>query len=504
MTASIPASQIVNVTPSVISSGGSSLGLNAVYLTEDTSVPIGTLKSFATLTDVKSWFGSDSDEAALAAVYFSGYSTGTILPNLLYFSQYNSADVAGYLRGGAQTGVTLTDLQALSGTFTLSLDGVSTVSDSINLASATSFSNAAALIQVGLRAGVPTNTATVTYDSQRAAFVVGSSTTGDSSSVGFAATGALATGLKLTSAAGATLSPGADATTPGAAMDAIVALSQNWVSFLTVFEPDTATKLLFSVWTSQVTEAGSERFVYAAWDSDTGPLAGDDPTSFGAQVVAADYNGTVPIYDPDGKKAAFLTGWIASLDTTRNQGRATAAFKSQSGLTADITNATQAANLVANGYNYYGSYATANDEFTFLYPGSMPGEWKWVDAYVNQVWMNAAFQLALMELLTTVGSIPYNQRGYNLIRAALLDPIDAAVNFGAIQPGVTLSNQQAQIVNSQAGITISDTLNTVGWYLQITPASAITRGQRGSPTCTFWYTDGGSVQKINLASIDIQ
>jgi hypothetical protein len=47
-------------------------------------------------------------------------------------------------------------------------------------------------------------------------------------------------------------------------------------------------------------------------------------------------------------------------------------------------------------------------------------------------------------------------------------------------------------------------LSTTGYYLQILDPGAIVRGGRGSPKCTLWYTDGGSVQKINLASIDVQ
>ena len=44
-----------------------------------------------------------------------------------------------------------------------------------------------------------------------------------------------------------------------------------------------------------------------------------------------------------------------------------------------------------------------------------------------------------MSLLTSVKSIPYNNAGYALLRAACMDPILAAVNAGVIQPGVPLS-----------------------------------------------------------------
>lgn len=501
---SIPANQLVSVIPSVLSAGGNPLSLNAVFLTANTSVPIGTVPAFATLQAVKDYFGSTSAEATLAAVYFSGFTGALKLPSTLYFSQYNAAAVAGYLRSAGLAGMTLTQLQALSGTITLSIDGVSTVSAAINLSSATSFTNAAALIQTGIRAGTPVNTVVVTYSAQLTAFVITSPTTGALSAISVAATSALATGLKLTAATSAIVSPGAAAATPGAAMDTIVSVTQNWATFLTVFEPVTATKILFATWVSQVSEAGQERFVYSAWDSDTAPLAGPAPTSFGPLVVAAAYSGVVPIYDPDGKKAAFFCGTTASIDFTQTQGRITFAFKNQAGLVADITDATVADNLISNGYNFYGSYATANQQFTFFQTGSMPGSWKWADSYVNQIWMNSEFQLALMVLLANVRSAPYNNIGYGLIRAALLDPISAALNAGVIQAGVPLSASQAQQVNTAAGAKIDTVLSQSGWYLQILPASAQTRGNRASPPINFFYTDGGSIQQINMASIEIQ
>jgi hypothetical protein len=194
---------------------------------------------------------------------------------------------------------------------------------------------------------------------------------------------------------------------------------------------------------------------------------------------------------------------IASLDFGATNGRATAAFKRQSGVAADVTDAAIAANLIANGYNFHGTYATANDAFTWFYPGQITGPFAWVDSYVDQIWLNNSFQLALMSLLATMKSIPYNAAGYAAIRAACLDPIIAALNFGAIRTGVPLSNAQAVEVNTAAGMKIDGTLSTRGWFLQVRDATAQVRAARGSPPCNFFYTDGQSVQRINLASVEV-
>ena len=118
--------------------------------------------------------------------------------------------------------------------------------------------------------------------------------------------------------------------------------------------------------------------------------------------------------------------------------------------------------------------------------------------------MNSGFQTALMNLLTSVNAVSYVPAGYALIEAALQGTINAALNFGAIQAGVALSPAQIATVNYQAGKNIATILQTRGWYLQVLDPGSVVRGQGGSPSCTFWYTDGGAVLQINLASIDVE
>jgi len=220
--------------------------------------------------------------------------------------------------------------------------------------------------------------------------------------------------------------------------------------------------------------------------------------SSGTCLIGSDDNGTVTA-----SYAAFVCGSAASIDFTETNGRITFAFRKQSGLVATCTNQTAADNLIANGYNFYGAYATANDEFIWFYPGAVSGDFKWLDSFIDEIWLNNGFQLALVELLQNTKSIPYNQYGYSLIRAACLDQINAGLNFGAFRAGVTLSQAQIAEVNGDAGVAIDKTLNQQGWYLQVKDASPQVRAARGSPPCTFWYMDGQSVQKINLASIEL-
>lgn len=489
---SIPASDIVTVNPGVIGTGGNPLSLNGVMLSKSAYLPTGAVRTFASADAVSAFFGPSSTEYAMAQVYFLGFDNSTLKPGTLIFAPYVDTARAAWLQSGSLNGMSLTDLQALTGTIIVTMNGVVKTSSSINLSAATSFSNAATIIGAAFTTGP-----VVTWDAVKSAFVFTSSTTGVLSTM-TEATGTISTALKLTSATGMVLSQGAAIDTPATAMDQVKRLTQNWVGFMTLWEPVTADKTLFAVWTN----AQNQRYMYAAYDTDAQAIVNGSTTNFGYLAKTAAYDGVVVLYNSMAL-AAFVLGCVASIDFSRRNGRITAAFKSQSGFTATVTDQQIAANLLANGYSFYGIYATANDQFNFMYNGQMSGKWKWIDTFVDQVYLNSQLQLALLSLLTNVKSIPYNEAGYSLIRAAMIDPIAAAINFGAIRTGIALSASQVAQVNQAAGLDVSTIIQQQGYYLQILDPGAQVRGLRGTPVVNFWYTDGGAVQKITVASIDI-
>lgn len=573
MTASIPASRLAQVIPGVLSAGGNPLSLNSVYITSDPSIPYGVAQPFASAVDVSDWFGPNAPETILANVYFAGFINCTVLPSTLFFAQFNTASLSAYARGASVAALTLAQLQALSGTIALTVDGTLVTSAAINLSGATNFSNAATLVQAGLQtvgnvwsgtasqaagvvtvastisgslaigdvmegAGVEadstiisfgtytviagtgtvnvgtsgtvslgsstvTKLPTVTYDTLRAAFVITSPTTGANSSIGFPVTGALATGLNLTQATGAVLSQGATANTPAGLMAQIVASTQNWATFLTVAEQTLSVKEAFAAWV----QTTNQRYLYVCQDSDATPTTNPNATgSFGNIVNAANDTGVMPVYDVSGSGviAAFQTAIAAAINFNQQNGRTTAAFRGQAGLVVQVTDETVYDNLIANGYNCYAAFATANQKFTQNQPGQISGAFKWFDTYIDQIYMNSQFQLALMNLLANVPAVPYVTRGYNLIRAALLDPIKQGLNFGSIVAGVQLSSSQSATLNSATGDTSATaTIQNTGWYLQILDPGAIVRGGRGTPEINFYYTDGGSVQQISMSSVDV-
>ena len=135
----------VRVNPGVIGAGGSNVVLSGLFLTTNDRVPVGTVLSLGAGTATGDYFGEDTIEAHAMAKYFAGFENSNKKPGRALFAQYNTANVGAWLRGGDVSALTLAQLQAISGSLSIVLDGV-TKSGSPNLSGATSFSNAAQII----------------------------------------------------------------------------------------------------------------------------------------------------------------------------------------------------------------------------------------------------------------------------------------------------------------------------------------------------------------------
>ncbi|MCL1512470.1 DUF3383 family protein [Parasaccharibacter sp. TMW 2.1884] len=290
-------------------------------------------------------------------------------------------------------------------------------------------------------------------------------------------------------------------TDPVSLMDTIAGQTQDFAGFTTAWEPTLAQKQAFATWTA----TQSDRYWYVPWDTDEQARAEQNSTSFGTWLKNQDIDGTTLIYQ-DPLAAALCLGWMASIDFDATNGRTNLCFRRSGLITPTVTDATTAATLRANGYNFYGAYANGLGRFQWLADGHVSGAFLWADSYINQIWLNASFQSDLLNLLLSVGQIPYNTEGDGLISAAVQDTINQALRFGAIRPGVNLTSLQKQQIDRAAGTSISDTVQSRGWYFQpnASTAAADIRVARKSPSCRFWYTDGQSVQSINLASIEVQ
>ena len=499
----ISASQIVQVNPRLLTPGGADLEFNGLLLSASPLIPSSQLVlPFPDPESVGDYFGLESPEYAAAVVYFLGYNNSFKKPRVLYVARRVAEAAAPFIRGGsfgALPAQTLARLKTVTdGSLTLTLGAYTGNLAGLDFSAANALSDVAQTLQTAVRAesagGEAWTAATVAYSSLHDAFTITGGDTGAASGVSYAA-GTAADALRLTEAGGAVLSPGLDALSHAANMEAILDLTENFVCFTTVAQPTQEDALALAQWASGKGVA----YLYIYWDNDPKLLQPNNTATIAAALQAADAGATCGVWDSL-DYAAMIMGTAASIDWDRRNGTITFAFKSQDGLAANVITGTDATNLRAQNMNFMGDYATRNDQFVFLYPGGMFGSWTWIDTYLNAIRLNNALQTACMAGFEQTPRVPYTDEGYALIRAWMQDPVNRALHSGIIDTGVTLSQSQKAELTREAGRDISGELFTDGYVIQVDDPAPAVRQKRESPEISLWYTYGGSVHRLDIAS----
>lgn len=486
MQPSIPASDIVDILPAALGTGGTSLSLNTVVLSTTAKVPV---KEYFDEDSVGDDFGTTSAAYKWAVIYFNGFTNSSIKPSSLFIAQYATAAQAATLVGRSLRSVTLEELKAITGDLSVTIDGT-LKTGSIDLSAATSFSNAAELIATAL-------TATVTFDTQLQAFVVASGTTGETSSISYA-TGTASYALGLSEDGAATLNNITEEDTPITVMERVTSYTLNFapISHLEEAAFTTDVQKEFCSWVS----AQNHRYWFIPYGKEATALVANNDVCLGAWVTANELQDITPLYG-DQTHAAFLCGAIASINFEETNGRVTMDFRNQAGIVASVTSLADAKALESNGYAFYGAWATANDRFQFLRNSIVSGEFEWADTYAFQLWLNSNFQLNGITGLQQFGSLPPNSTGKTQYRSMFQDTIDQGKRFGGIVTGVTLTElQKSVIVRATGSADAPMQLFTLGWYMSVGDAVNVAGASRKRFPAKFYYCDGGSIQGISMTS----
>nr|WP_174506078.1 DUF3383 domain-containing protein [Acinetobacter sp. Marseille-Q1620] len=491
MLPSIPMKRIVSINPAVIGSAGTALNLNTVLLSQNSIYPVYEYPSAEAVAEV---FGYDSEEYQFAQGYFAGFIGATVSPQALFIARFNTETSPAKVLG-APLKITLDELKKLNGYIEATVNGTLLRKNIAFNAEITSFSEAANWI-------TPQNDPDLrcVFDPVRQAFVISVlPQEGKSGSIS-AFTGTIADQLGLSTAAGAVVDNSVVADTAATVMKRVSNYTLNFavISFVgSAFNTDRRKD--FALWNSRQ----ESRYWFVDYEQEPNALIPNNTKSHGAWIEENAIDGTTLIYG-NLTHAALACGYAASINFEEANGNTTMEFRRQAGVKAAVTQEDEATALESNGYTYYGAWATANDRFVFFANTRVSGQFKWANGYLNQIYLNAQFQLAFINMLISAKSIPYNDTGKALHRATAKDPIDQMINFGGIQDGVELSEQQKALVNRQAGFDAASQIFLQGWCLLVGNATAQIRQNRASLPLVFWYTDGSSVHKINLSSINIQ
>lgn len=500
----IPASHIVQVNPRVLQPGATDLQINGLFLTESAIQPISSIvMQFSSATSVGDYYGTGSLEYGYAVKYFLGYDNSFTKPRRLMIGRRIKESAAAWLRGGRYDG-TFAELKGISsGGMDISIDGKAVQLTELDFSDCNSHSDVANVIQTKIRQTSGLELVTVEYSSLTRAFQITSGTKGESSEIVFATPPSaedntdidLSLTLKLTADKGAVISVGAVAMDVPTNMQAIRNISDNWVTFTTLYEAEDEEILDYAQW---ATGQGVD-YLYLPWSSDI------QLTQQGTETIAEilkdqSVAATSLQYFDTPELSVFIMGAAASIAWDRVNGAIAFAFKSQDGIAANVKDLATAIALEDRAVNYYGAFATRNDDFVFYNRGRLYGDYKFLDAYVNAVWFKNVVQAAVMQGMKTSPRVPYNEKGYTLIRSWLMDPITRAKNNGVLEAGVALSELQKSELAVEAGRDIAGELYSNGYVVQVEDAGAHVRVDRDSPNVSIWYTYGGSVQRVVVAS----
>lgn len=487
----IPASKIVSVTPRIIPSGARDFEISGLILTENPLAPFPNVLQFDSKAAVKSCFGAESEEYALAVNYFLGYDNSFRKPKKLHFARRVKTDLAAFLIGSKLT-ASLADFKAITiGSFKIVIDDTLVTINDLDLSAATSLSDIATKISTKLV------TATCAYSTIKDGFVITSKTLGAISSVGYMLPAAgeqdLSMMLGMSEQSGASMSIGSAELTAGENMDAIVDQTQNFVTFTNIYEATDDEILALAAWSSS---QGVE-YLYCLWSNNSALISQSSGNTIAEKIMELDYTSVTAMFGT-AKYAAFIMGVAGSIDWNRRNGAINFAFKTQSGLAATVTDGNTADIVLKRKFNFYGRYATRNDSFIFMYDGTMYGEYRFIDPYINAIWLRNVIQVSLMSGITASPRTPYTPAGYTKIRAWMTDPVERALQNGVIESGVVLSESQKAELYSEAGMDISMEIFTKGYYLQILDPGPSARINRDSPIINLWYSYGGSINRLEV------
>lgn len=526
---SIPLSKVISVNPRVLSNGVQGLNFNGLFLTKSDVVPVDTLLTFGNASEVAEYFGYESAQYKAALSYFNGYENSFSKPRGCFFFRHVYKDAAAYLRGAPNddAAAQLTDLNKISnGYIDIYLGPDKLEISGIDFSKCASLSDAATVLQDCINdAGLENSNevwtkAKVRYSAQTRAFTITAGVVGNEIAVDHAV-GPVAQIMRLDKISGGILSRGCAERSYMQTMDKAYAETGNFATYATIEEVSLAAEAEeLAQWANNKFSEGA-LFLYVWHTSDVSLSADDDVLlkstvgyatvgdavvvnagagrAIAERFIKSEPQGVCGVYG-DSRYAAFIMGAVACIDWNQPNASITFAFKSQSGLPANVSDVETYRTVSDLKLTLLGDFASRNDSFKFTANAQVFGNYNFIDTYVNAAWLVDKLQTKIASSFVNSARIGYDAAGRALIAAFSKPVFQQALLNGVITSGLTLSTDQKEILKQEAGIDISTELSSNGYYLQVLDADTDTRNKRASPPCRLWYTYSGAVHSLNIAA----
>ncbi len=425
-------------------------------------IPTDTIVEFTEAADVAAYFGSEAEEYKRAAFYFGWISKTQTRARKIGFVRHTPLAVAATLRGVTAV-PPLADFQEITaGSFRLTLDGNTVNVTGINLASAVSYADVAALLEVAIRAAaVPSGTQEPDPDTPATASALWSAATVafDARIRGFIFSAGeqrtctilpaenndpiygIASLLRWTAAAGALASDGRNATSVTDTLNQSAGTDNNFGSFLfmadlTIDEMEEAARF------AHLSNVG---FMYCQ-RVHTANAAGVHDRLAGFDGVA------LTEYDPARSEYPEMAPMImlAATDYTRRASTLNYMFH-QFNLTPTVLDNGKADLLDKWRVNYYGRTQQAGQVIDFYQRGVLQGSISDMNVYANEMWLKDRIGSDIMTLKLALPKISANATGRIQIIGALRNVIDMALTNGTISIDKPLTYAQKAFITEITG-----------------------------------------------------
>jgi hypothetical protein len=313
-----------------------------------------------------------------------------------------------------------------SGSFKVTVDGSEKTVTGLNFSGATNLNAVASTINAALTG------ATIAWDGSR--FTITSSTTGSSSTVGYASAAATGTNisgiLKLTSTTALAPVSGFDSETPVECVAAMANQSGMWYGFSFAASSMPTNAQLIEV--AGFIEGASISRIFGVTETDTRVLDATYTADLASELKALNYKRTCVQFSANKYAICSMIGRAFSVNFSANRSTITLMYKQEPGVVASLLTETQAQTLKSKRCNVFVKYM--NDTAIIQY-GVMSGQ-----AYFDEIhgldWFSDALQTAEYNLLyQSKTKIPQTDAGQNQLVNVASGVCAEAINNGLIAPG---------------------------------------------------------------------
>ena len=402
-------------------------GFGTLLVAGDSNVINGSerIRSYVDLESVATDFGTSAPEYLAAQLYF-GQSPR---PQQLMIGRWIRTATAGLLQGGILTSAeqALANWTAITnGSFKVSIDSVEKTVTGLNFSAVTNLNGVASAINAVLTGG------TIAWDGSR--FTITSSTTGVTSTVGYAVAASTGTNisglLKLTSSTALAPVDGFATETPVECAAAMANQSGQWYGLS--FAASTMPSASQIVDVAAFIEGASISRIFGVTETDTRVLDATYTSDLASQLKALSYKRTCVQFSANPYAICSLIGRAFSVNFSANRSTITLMYKQEPGVVAALLTETQAQTLKAKRCNVFVQYM--NDTAIIQY-GVMSGQ-----AYFDEIhgldWFSDALQTAEYNLLyQSKTKIPQTDAGQNQLVNVASGVCAEAINNGLIAPG---------------------------------------------------------------------